>query len=339
MTVKLRVVWAPLLASAALAGLTATVLGAPAKWLLVWAGLLLVLLALVARWSPVRSGTVAGVLGVVAVSVWPVPLVWETGSWLDFCGVAGFWALPALGAALAGGYLRRQSARMAQALRDARRDQQLELARDLHDFVAHDVSAIVVQAQAARFVAEQDSELDSGHDSGQGARQVVRALERIEAAGLSALASMDRTVHALQDAAGPTTPVPGLARLPELVERFEGGALDADAVAVSELSREADTTAYRVAVEALTNVRRHAPGAAVVRVAVRRSGTGTELTVTNSAARRSGGRLPRRRRSGTGLAGLRARVEAAGGTLWAGAVEDGGWRVSALFPAQENAAR
>ncbi|MFE1825637.1 sensor histidine kinase [Streptomyces yangpuensis] len=329
MTVNLRAVWAPLLASASLAGIVATALGVPAARLMLWSGFLLLLLALVARWSPARSGTVAGVLGVVAVSVWPVPLVWGTGSWLEISGVAGFWAVPALGAAAAGGYLRRQAARMEQAVRDARRDQQLELARDLHDFVAHDVSAIVVQAQAARFVAEQDP------------GQAVRALERIETAGLSALASMDRTVHALQEAAGgPTAPVPGLDRLPELVERFEGGALDADPEAMRELSREADTTAYRVAVEALTNVRRHAPGAAVVRVAVRRAGAGTEVSVTNSAAPRSGGGLlARRRRGGTGLAGLRARVEAAGGTLRAGAAEDGGWRVCAVFPVEEQALR
>lgn len=260
MTVNLPAIWAPLLASAALASIVGTVLGVPATWLMLWAGFLALLLVLVARWSPVRPGAVAGALGVVAVSVWPVPLVWETGSWLEISGVAGFWAVPAIGAALAGGYLRRQASRMKQAVRDARRDQQLELARDLHDFVAHDVSAIVVQAQAARFVAEQDP------------GQAVRALERIETAGLSALASMDRTVHALQEAGGgPTTPVPGLAQLPELVDRFEGGALEADPVAVRGLSREADTTAYRVAVEALTNVRRHAPGAAVVRVAVRRA--------------------------------------------------------------------
>ncbi|MEJ8643513.1 histidine kinase [Streptomyces sp. MS1.HAVA.3] len=201
------------------------------------------------------------------------PLVWESGSWLEACGAAAFWALPALGAVLAGGYLRRQAGRTRQAVRDARRDQQLELARDLHDFVAHDVSAIVVQAQAARFVAAQDP------------GQAVRALERIETAGLSALASMDRTVHALREAAGgPTAPVPGLAQLPELVERFEGGTLDADPQAVRELSREADTTAYRVAVEALTNVRRHAPGAAVVQVALRRAGADIELSVVNSAA-------------------------------------------------------
>ncbi|MGW7457001.1 sensor histidine kinase [Streptomyces sp. NPDC054797] len=314
MTVNLRAVHAPLLASAAVVGIAASFLHAPASWTLLWVCLLLPLIGFVARWAPVRSGAVAGALGVAGVALWPVPLVRETGSWLEACGAAAFWLLPALGAALAGGYLRRQAGRVGRAVVEARREQQLELARDLHDFVAHDVSAIVVQAQAARFVAAQDP------------GQAVRALERIEAAGLSALASMDRTVHALQEAAGgPTAPVPGLAQLPDLVERFEGGKLDADAAAVRELSREADTTAYRVAVEALTNVRRHAPGAAVVQVAVRRVEAGTEISVANSApARGASGLWGRKRRGGTGLAGLRGRVEAAGGTLRAGASGDGG---------------
>lgn len=196
--------------------------------------------------------------------------------------------------------------------------------------MAHDVSAIVVQAQAARFVADKDPE------------QAVRALERIEAAGLGALASMDRTVHALREAAGArSAPIPGTSELPGLVERFEGGVLEADWAAVRELSREADTTAYRVAVEALTNVRRHAPGAALVRVGLRRVAEGIELSVANSAPPRggAGGRLGLglRRRGGTGLAGLRGRVEAAGGTLGAGASADGGWRVCAVFPAREDA--
>ncbi|MBT2539477.1 two-component sensor histidine kinase [Streptomyces sp. ISL-44] len=324
MTLKPSALYAPVLAAAALLSLVGTAVGIPDTWTLAGMAVLLPLLALVARSSPVRSGTVAGALGVAAVMLWPVPLVWADGSWLEIAGAAAFWAVPAFGAVAVGGYLRRQAGRMRQAVRDARRDQQLELARDLHDFVAHDVSAIVVQAQAARFVAAQDP------------GQAVRALERIEASGLSALESMDRTVHALQEAAGgPTTPVPGLAQLPELVDRFEGGTLDADPAAVRELSREADTTAYRVAVEALTNVRRHAPGA-VARVSVRRTGADVEVCVANSAAPRgAGGRLPRMRRSGTGLAGLRGRVEAAGGTLRAGADADGGWRVCAVFPARE----
>ncbi|MFJ2749388.1 sensor histidine kinase [Streptomyces sp. NPDC087297] len=325
MTVNTRALYAPLLTAGSVGGLLAAFLGVPAGWVLLWVGLLLPLLALVARFSPLRAGAVAASLGVAAVALWPIPLMWGKASWLEACGAAAFWALPALGALAAGGHLRRQARRMRQAVRDGRRDQQLELARDLHDFVAHDVSAIVVQAQAARFVADKDPE------------HALRALERIEAAGLGALASMDRTVHALREAAGAqSASVPGTSELAVLVERFEGGVLEADPAAVRELSREADTTAYRVAVEALTNVRRHAPGAAVVRVRLHRAAEGVELSVANSAPARGPSALLglRRRGGGTGLAGLRGRVEAAGGTLRAGASADGGWRVCAVFPAR-----
>ncbi|MFI8341351.1 sensor histidine kinase [Streptomyces sp. NPDC085639] len=326
MTVNTRALYAPLLAAGSVGGgLLAAFLGVPAGWVLLWLGLLLPLLALVARWSPLRPGAVAASLGVAAVALWPVPLMWGNASWLEACGAAAFWALPALGALAAGGHLRRQATRMRQAVRDGRRDQQLELARDLHDFVAHDVSAIVVQAQAARFVADKDPE------------HALRALERIEAAGLGALDSMDRTVHALREAAGAqSASVPGTSELALLVERFEGGVLEADPAAVRELSREADTTAYRVAVEALTNVRRHAPGSAVVRVRLHRAAEGIELSVANSAPARGPSALLglRRRGGGTGLAGLRGRVEAAGGTLRAGASADGGGRVCAAFPAR-----
>ncbi len=105
-----------MLAAASTAGILGTLLGAPAKWLLVWAGVLLLLLALVVRWSPVRPAVVAGALGMVAVSAWPVPLVWESSSWLEICGVVGFWVMPAVGAALAGGHLRRQAGRLEQAV-------------------------------------------------------------------------------------------------------------------------------------------------------------------------------------------------------------------------------
>ncbi len=295
--------------------------------------MLLPLLGLAARWSPARRAVVACAVGAVAFALWPVPILLDPesgfgsggwGMWLELAGAAAFWSLPALGAVAVGGYLRLQAARVRRAVREARRDQQLELARDLHDFVAHDVSAIVVQAQAARFVADGDP------------GRALPALERIEAAGLSALASMDRTVHALRAAAGgPTAPAPGLDGLPELVERFEGAVLEAGPGAPGGLSREAQAAAYRVAVEALTNVRRHAPGARAVRVALRRAGAGTELTVSNSAPARGARSLLGRRRQGggTGLAGLRERVEAAGGTLGAGPDGAGGWRVRAVFPA------
>ncbi|MCB5178028.1 sensor histidine kinase [Streptomyces antimicrobicus] len=320
-----RTACAPALAVGAVLLLVGSTLGLPAPWTLLGVLALLPLIAVVARWAPAPWAWAAGGLAGAAVAYWPVSLLRGAGSssLLEVVGAGLFWALAAGGAAGAGWFLRRQADLRVRAVRDARREQQLELARDLHDFVAHDVSAIVVQAQAARFVADGDPQ------------QAVRALERIEAAGLSALASMDRTVHALRAAGGgPTSPTPGLEALPELVERFEAGELEADAEAMAGLSREAGTTAYRVAVEALTNVRRHAHGAARVRVVVRRTAGGTELSVVNDAPPRGPRRGPLRRRvsGGTGLAGLRARVEAAGGVLSAGPREVGGWQVSAVFP-------
>ncbi|MCW6006579.1 hypothetical protein K1W54_18630 [Micromonospora sp. CPCC 205371] len=210
----------------------------------------------------------------------------------------------------------------------------VDLARDLHDFVAHEVSAIVAQAQAARFVADTDP------------GQAPRALERIERAGLSALALMDRTVQMLHDADGrplPTTTAPGIEQLPEIVERFgAAGAstcrLDLDPAAAEALTPQAQAAGYRVVVEGLTNVRRHADGAPSVTVAVRPGPTGTvEVTVANdlTATRRR----PRGRgsRGGHGLTGLREHVIAAGGTLTAGPYTDdnggAGWRLTAAFPA------
>ncbi|MET9606465.1 histidine kinase [Streptomyces sp. NPDC006512] len=324
MTVNPRALYAPTLAGASALSVACSLARLPGAWSLSAMALLLPLLGLVARWSSRRDAIPAGALGVVAVALWPAPLVWdEGGSWLEACGAAAFWSLPALGAVAAGGHLRRQAARTRRAVRDARRDQQLEVARDLHDFVAHDVTAMVVQAQAARFVADADP------------RQAVLALERIEESGLSALASMDRTVHALRRAGGgPTTPVPGLAELPELVDRFEGGVLEAEEQALTALAREADTAAYRVAVEALTNVRRHARGVDAVRVTVRRTTAGIELSVSHTAPPRGSRSFPGLRRGGggTGLVGLRERVEAVGGTLGAGPGDGGGWRVRAVFP-------
>ncbi|MFD8413247.1 sensor histidine kinase [Streptomyces sp. NPDC059650] len=336
MTLPPRSLYAPALVGAALASTAASLARVPALWSLAGLVVILPLIGLVARWSPVRSGSLAAALGIVAAGLWPAPLVRDDGaSWLEAFGAAAFWALPGLAAAAVGAHLRRNASRTRRAVRDAQRDQQLELARDLHDFVAHDVSAMVVQAQAARFVAGTDPQ------------QAVRALERIEAAGLSALASLDRTVHALREAGGGPAPAraPGLAELEWLVGRFEGRtvALEAEQEALAGLSREADTAAYRVAVEALTNVRRHAPGADTVRVTVRRSRQPDriELAVTNSPPPATPRTSFSRRRSagdggGTGLAGLRERVEAAGGTFAAGptGAATGGWRVSAVFPAR-----
>ncbi|WP_277817360.1 histidine kinase [Streptomyces sp. JS01] len=196
----------------------------------------------------------------------------------------------------------------------------------MHDFVAHDISGIVVQAQAARFVAATDP------------AHAVLALERIEKAGLSALAAMDRTVRMLHGPeAAATEPLPDVSQLHLLVENFTvAGAteahLDLPHPVTERLSREAGSVAYRIVVEGLTNIRRHAPDASRATVAFTPTATTVEIRITNDrGAGPSARRAPRS--GGLGLPALTEHAQALGGTLAAGPHGDGGWQLTAVLPA------
>ncbi|MFD9359063.1 sensor histidine kinase [Streptomyces sp. NPDC060031] len=320
-------------------------------WHMVAVGAVLLLLTAAVRWSPRRQLLAGGGLGAVAVAVWAVPLV-PDASFFECLGLMSFWSAPIVGSAVVGGYPRLMEDRRRQAVLAARRAQQLELAHDLHDFVAHDVSGIVVQAQAARFVAQHDP------------AAATQALERIERAGLAALASIDRTVRMLHAAernpdgngngnsgdltggeavGGARTVLPGTDQLGEVVDRFsETGPirarLDLAPGVTDALSREGAATVHRVVVEALTNVRRHAPGAAGVRVALSTDRTTVEVSVTNDGGSSRSShflalpRLDRGARGGGGLLALAERVRTCGGTFASGPYQDG-WRVTATLPA------
>ncbi|MBP0451352.1 two-component sensor histidine kinase [Kitasatospora sp. RG8] len=289
--------------------------------------LLLVVLALRAedgRRSAVAAWTVGG-----AVALWPSRFDVIVGGPLDALTLFGFGSAFTLPVVLAGLYLRGLDETRRRSVAAARRVQRLELAHDLHDFVAHDVSGMVAQAQAGIVLAASDP------------ARAAALFERIEKAGLQALASLDRTVHLLrsEEPDGPERgPQPGLAELTELTDRFaeSGGAtvrLDTPAEQVG-VPREVAATAYRIVVEALTNVRRHAPAARAVDVKVRREGRRLEVMVQDDGGgpQTSGPRLGEVRRGGSGLAGLAARVEALGGTLSSGREKTGGWRVTATMP-------
>ncbi|MFD9336230.1 sensor histidine kinase [Streptomyces sp. NPDC060028] len=318
-------------------------------WHMVAVGAVLLLLTAAVRWSPRRQLLAGGGLGAVAVAVWTVPLV-PDASFFECLGLVSFWSAPIVGSAVVGGYPRLMEDRRRQAVLAARRAQQLELAHDLHDFVAHDVSGIVVQAQAARFVAQHDP------------AAATQALERIERAGLAALASIDRTVRMLhaaerhtdgngssgaptgdEAAGGARTVLPGIDQLGEVVDRFsETGQirarLDLTPGVTDALAREGAATVHRVVVEALTNVRRHAPGAAGVRVALSTDRTTVKVSVTNDGGRGRSShlsvlpRLDRGARGGGGLLALAERVRTCGGTFASGPYQDG-WRVTATLPA------
>ncbi|MEU6233233.1 histidine kinase [Kitasatospora sp. NPDC047058] len=288
--------------------------------------LLLLLLALRAedgRRSAAAAWTIGG-----AVALWPsrFAVIVGPGEALTLFGFGSVFALPAV---LAGLYLRGLDETRRRSVAAARRAQRLELAHDLHDFVAHDVSGMVAQAQAGMVLAASDP------------IRAAALFERIEKAGLQALASLDRTVHLLrgEEADGAERgPQPGLAELGALTDRFaeSGGATVRLDVPPDQpgIPREVAATAYRIVVEALTNVRRHAPAARVVDVRVRREGRRLEVTVQNDGGgpQPSGPRLGEARRGGSGLAGLAARVEALGGSLASGRTGADSWRVTATMP-------
>jgi signal transduction histidine kinase len=286
---------------------------------------LLVLGATAVRALPPRLAAIIGVAGTAVVGVS------ETAGPDGFFDNRVFWALAGVTAwsvALAIGlYFRYLGFLHRQALEAVRRDERLELARELHDVVAHHVTGIVVQAQAARF---------AGQDS---AGTLLGALASIETAGTDTLAAIRQLVGLLRD---PDDNGAGLAAhepISRLVERFaeHGPTIDLRLPASSPSPAwppEVASTVYRVVQESLTNIARHAPSARSVAVTITCDTRQVSIEVTDDA---SG--TPARHPwpgGGYGLAGMRERVEALGGKLRAGPLPGAGWavRASLPFPAQ-----
>jgi len=284
-------------------------------------GLLGVLFVVCRRGDPQWSVWAVLVLG---MAIGFLPLRSGVAETLVIAGLAqGLVATAVIGA---GVYLRMIESTRNRAMDAVRAEQRAEFARDLHDFIAHHVTGIVVQAQGARFVAEQDP------------KRVLLALEQIEAAGAETMASMRRMVGVLRDPEArpdaPLTPLAGVDELGALLEQFttSGGPLARLHVdgSIAGLPVEVSTSAYRVVMEALTNIRRHAQGARVADVWVRRTPDWLLVRVAND------GLPPRaatqREAPGYGLVGLQERVRAVGGRITAGPGIDGGWVVDAALP-------
>ncbi|WP_051829706.1 MULTISPECIES: histidine kinase [Streptomyces] len=336
----------------------------PAFWLpFEWLALLGVLFRAVRRLSDRWAGPVGGLVGLAAVLL-PLRFALRTpqgGAAGPVIGVL-LSLLPVLGVAGAALYLRVLEARRERAVARARREQRLDVARGLHDFVAHEITGIVLEAQA-------------GQLPGQEPEETAALLRRLEEAGLRALDSMDEMVGALRDpqtssyrqgssyrqsssyrqggsypqseesgqddrATAATTRRLGLVDLPELVARFGatgGSGLRATADlapgTADLLPAETQGTAYAVVLEALTNIRRHAPQATEVSVRAALDGDGAvRVTVTDNGGPARKPLLRRPGSGGTGLAGLTARTTAHGGSLTAGPVEPAGWQVSCVLP-------
>ncbi|MEV5710774.1 sensor histidine kinase [Actinoallomurus sp. NPDC052274] len=227
----------------------------------------------------------------------------------------------------------RRTARQALAEQEARHEaetavlqERQRIARELHDVVAHHMSVIAIQAEAAPYkVTDPPPEL-------------AESFADIRASALEGLTELRRILGVLRtDPSAQTAPQPGLERLEEVVASARAGGLEVETSVTGDppvLPGGVGLSAYRILQESLSNAMRHAPGASV-RVEIGYEPDVLRLRVHNGPGAepvrvvRAGG--------GHGLVGMRERATMLGGELGAGPTADGGFVVLAALPLERNA--
>jgi signal transduction histidine kinase len=279
--------------------------------------LLMALTGLMIRYAPPRPAAPAALLTGTASSVWMLRF-FVPASPLEGMGVCAFWGLGALLAAGVGAYLRFAVVRQERAVAGARTELRLRLARDLHDFVAHDISEMIAYAQAAGVVGDPRE-----------------ALVRVEAAGQRAMSMLDRTLDMLHHDR-PRTPAGDLSGIREAAKRFsEAGParVHLSLHTPADLPPNLAALTYRIVIEGLTNIRRHAPHATRADLGITTANGVLSLTLTNDGVSGTpGDRLG----GGSGLTGLATLVREQGGELVTRPVPDG-WSLTATLPLAQSA--
>ncbi|MEY9873889.1 signal transduction histidine kinase [Streptacidiphilus sp. MAP12-33] len=269
-----------------------------------------------------------------------VPWPWGDFSlaWDRTTALAAMYALLTAAAPIALGMLvttrRELAVRLDELTRGQERERRLlaesvlsteraRLAREMHDVVSHQVSLISIQAGALQ-VRAGDPEAT---------KDTARTIRQLSVKTLQELRQMVGVLRAAGGDAKPLTPQPTLADLPRLVA--ESGLSCALHTEVTDtvpqpVPEPVERAAYRTVQEALTNIRKHAPGS-TVSVRLTRVANALQVTITNTAA--SPDATPLLLPSGGhGLIGLHERAQQLGGTLSAGPSPDGGFAVTATFP-------
>jgi signal transduction histidine kinase len=203
------------------------------------------------------------------------------------------------------------------------RGERARIARELHDIVAHHVSMVAVQAETARLTTPGLPDA--------GARQLLAIGDTARAA----LTEMRRLLVVLRDEAGDEPvdrqPQPDLSQLNQLLDRARDTAGTGARLIVCgspiPLDPTVELAAYRITQEALTNARRHAPGAAVD-VELHYTERGLRLRIRDNGP----GPPPITVAGGHGMPGMRERAAAVGGRLRAGPVRGGGFLIEATLP-------
>ncbi len=276
-------------------------------------------LVFVAAWkapAPVASLSIAALVAVGGHAAWirVLPTLLRADAVQLVLGLA-------VVAVFAGVLLRtrdRSRALLAAAAEErARRDERLDMARELHDVVAHHVTGMLVQAQAALVVAGQDKD------------RACEMLPGIVDGGTDALGAMRAMVRTLRDNGTTAATADLTADLHRLVEK-SGLPVRTNVELTEAVRPELGRSVLRIVQEALTNTRKHARDATSVEVDVRLTASAVLLSVVDNGtggAEHSGG---------FGLVGMRERVHELGGRFFAGATGEG-WLVTAELPLEVRA--
>ncbi len=276
--------------------------------LMVHAVSIIVLLYSLCRWASPRSLAI----GVTVTAIMVVALALTDGD-----GVAASLGtlVPWLVVVLVALTMRYRARLLEQQKTQARLEERNVLARELHDTVAHHVSAIAVQAQAAQFVARSDPEAS------------MRAMKAVEDISATAIDDMRRMVGILRsdtDRARTVTP-PSLAELGD-----QPGSPPVTLTGETDLTSFPSPIAaavFRTCQESITNARRHSRDATFIDVHLAADEHHVRVSIENDGT-------PSQRNSGSGygLVGMRERVESLDGTLEHGPRPASGWKVTAVIP-------
>jgi signal transduction histidine kinase len=199
----------------------------------------------------------------------------------------------------------------------SRAEERNRIARELHDVIAHSLTVSLLHVASARLAVEHDP------------ADAVRALAEAERLGRQSLAEVRATMGLLRSdkAEGIAAPVPGADQVPRLVQEIRAAGADVTLVADGDttgLPATTGSTVYRIVQEALTNASKHAPGSPVLVTIAMHNGQ-VEVSVDSAGSPGQG--------SGLGLASMRERAQAVGGTCTAGP-GGRGWLVHARLPAR-----
>jgi signal transduction histidine kinase len=207
-----------------------------------------------------------------------------------------------------------QARAQAEQQRRQASEERLRIARELHDVLGHHLSLINVQAGVGLHLMDGQPEQ---------ARTALLAIKQASAEALREVRSVLGVLRA-EDEQAPRAPAPSLANLASLVD--DAGAASVVEGTGRELPAELDRAAYRIAQEALTNVRRHAGPQALATVTIGYGPDALTVRVVDD------GPAVATFEEGNGIAGMRARAAALGGTLTAGPADAGGFLVEAKLP-------